>query len=435
MRTGARHQAAIEILEDVVTRKRPAADALKDWMTSHRFAGSKDRAEIGDIVFGALRWKASSAYRFADDGARGAVWGALRYGFGVEAGAIVAATNDPHAPAPPTESERAALFGEAPASRLEGAPAHVLGDYPDWLDASFARAFGDDRALEGASLAAPAPLDLRANVLKAQREKVIAALADSPRLKEPPQPTPFAPDGVRIPWAQGRTFPWASEQAFVKGWYEVQDEGSQIAALLAGAKPGQQVADVCAGGGGKTLALAAAMQNKGQIYAFDVDGRRLAPLHERLDRAGARNVQVRAPARSRDVLADLHGKMDLALVDAPCTGSGTWRRAPDTKWRLRANALAQRREEQQEALALAAPLVKPGGRLVYVTCSVLPEENADAVARFLGATPGFRPAPFVVDAALADLVETCRIGDAVQMTPRRTGTDGFFVAALVRDAS
>lgn len=436
MRPGARAQAAIEILTDIEARKRPAADAVKDWMLSHRFAGSKDRAAIGDIVFGALRWRASSAFRFGADDPRALVWGAQRYGFGMEPDTIVAACAEPHAPAPPTDSERAALFGETPASRLENAPAWARGDYPEWLDASMARAFGETRAEEGAALAAPAPLDLRANTLKTTRDKLVAALADSPRLKEPPQAAPFALDAVRIPWSQGRTFAWASEQAFVKGWFEVQDEGSQIAALLCGATPGMQVADVCAGGGGKTLALAAAMQNRGQIYAFDVDGRRLAPLHERLDRAGAHNVQIRAPAKSRDVLADLAGKMDVVLVDAPCSGSGTWRRAPDTKWRLRPTALATRLEEQKQALALAAPLVKPGGRLVYVTCSVLPEENGDQIARFLSGTAGFQPANVSAPTAeLAGLVERCRLeacGPGIQLSPLRAGCDGFFIAALQR---
>ncbi len=433
MRAGARTQAAIEILDDIAARKRPAADAVRDWMLSHRFAGSKDRAEIGDIVFGALRWKASSAYRFGADTSRAAVWGAQRYGFGVAAESIVAATADPHAPAPPDEGERAALFGETPQSRLEGAPAHVAGDYPDWLDASMARAFGESRAAEGASLAAPAPLDLRANTLKATRDKVIAALAESPRLLAPPETAGYAPDGIRIPWSQGRTFPWATEQAFVKGWFEVQDEGSQIAALMAGAAPGMQVADVCAGGGGKTLALAAAMANKGQIFAFDVDGRRLAPMNERIDRAGVRNVQVRAPAKGRDVLADLQGRMDIVLVDAPCSGSGTWRRNPDSKWRLRPNALATRIEEQREALDLAAPLVKPGGRLVYVTCSVLPEENGDAVEAFLQRNSAFSRAPLAFLGPDLALACGAPVGASqVQLSPLRTATDGFFVAALVR---
>lgn len=436
MRPGARLQAAIEVLSDVEARRRPAADALKDWMLSHRFAGSKDRADIGDTVFGALRWRQSSAFRFGADTPRAWVLGAQRFGFGVAADVLIASFGDPHAPEAPSDDEVAALSESTPVSRLEHAPPHVLGDYPEWLDASLARAFGDARAEEGAALAAPASLDLRANTLKTTRDKLVAVLGESPRLAGPPPLTPCASDGVRIPWTQGRTFPWASEQSFVKGGFEVQDEGSQIAALLAGVTPGMQVADVCAGGGGKTLALAALMQNKGQLYAFDVDGRRLAPLHERIERAGVRNVQVRAPARTKDVLADLHGRMDVVFVDAPCTGSGTWRRAPDSKWRLTPNALAKRLEEQQQALDLAAPLVKPGGRLIYVTCSVLPEENGDAVDAFLARTEGFAPTPLVAPhAEIGALVERCRLDDAgtrLQLSPRRSGCDGFFVAALRR---
>ncbi|MGD9816995.1 MAG: RsmB/NOP family class I SAM-dependent RNA methyltransferase [Hyphomonadaceae bacterium] len=426
MRPGARQQAAIEILTSLETERRPAADAVKAWMLTHRFAGSKDRAEIGDLVFGALRWRQSGAWRMGADTPRAWVWGALRWGFGWSADAIEQSTyNDPHAPSPPTEAERAALAGDT----IAGAPPWVRGDYPEWLDASFERVFGEGRAEEGVALAAPAPLDLRANTLKAAREKVIAALAESPKLVEPPSPTPFAPDGVRIPWAQGRTFPWAAEQSFLKGWFEVQDEGSQLAARLCGAAPGMQVADVCAGGGGKSLALAALMDNKGQIFAHDVDGRRLAPLKQRADRAGARNIQIRAPMRTKDALGDLVGRMDVVLVDAPCTGSGTWRRSPDSKWRLRPNALAKRLDEQRQAFALAAPLVKPGGRLVYVTCSVLPEENEDQVAAFLAANAAFAP-----DQLSGDDIPARRRGHALQFTPLQTGCDGFFVAAFRRSA-
>ena len=422
MRDGARLAAAIEILTDLETRKRPAAEAAKDWMLSHRFAGSKDRAEVGDLVFGALRWKQSSAWRLGSDSPRAWVFGAVCWGFARGADWIAqACTDDPHAPPAPNEIELAHLRGVT----LDNAPPHVAGDFPEWLDASFARAFGDERAQEGAALAAPAPLDLRANTLKASREKLIAALAESPKLKEAPSPTPFAASGVRIPWAQGRTFPWATEQSFLKGWFEVQDEGSQLACALAGAKPGMQVADICAGGGGKTLALAAAMENKGQLYAYDVDGRRLAPLFDRAERAGVRNVQIRAPKRGSDVLADLQDKMDLVLVDAPCTGSGTWRRNPDSKWRLRPNALAMRLKEQQEALARAAPLVKAGGRLLYVTCSVLPEENEDAIDAFRAAYPAFKPVGLN-----AGGISAYARGDAIQMTPRKTACDGFFVAML-----
>jgi len=424
MRNGARQQAAIEILTSLETERRPAADAVKAWMLTHRFAGSKDRAEIGDIVFGALRWKQSSAWRMGEDTPRAWVWGALRWGFGQSAQWIEdSLVDDPHAPSPMTDAERVALNGD----NISGAPAHVRGDFPEWLSESLLRAFGDAAAEEGAALTAPAPLDLRANTLKADRDKLIAALSESPKLKEPPQPTPHAPDGVRIPWSQGRTFPWATEQSFVKGWFEIQDEGSQIAARVSGAEPGMQVADVCAGGGGKTLALAALMQNKGQIFAHDIDARRLAPLRERLDRAGVRNVQIRAPMRTKDVLADLRDRMDIVFVDAPCTGSGTWRRSPDSKWRLRPNALAKRLEEQQQALTLAALLVKPGGRLVYVTCSVLPEENEDAVATFLGSYAEFAP----VGLELAGLPAYERL-IGVQMTPLKTGCDGFYVAVLQR---
>ncbi len=426
MRDGARQQAAIEILSTLETQRRPAANAVKEWMLSHRFAGSKDRAGIGDLVFGALRWRQSSAWRMNNDNPRAWVWGALRWGFGQSAEWIEQSlVDDPHAPSAPTDAERSALAN----ATLDGAPAYVRGDYPEWLDGNFARAFGDARGEEGAALAGPAPLDLRTNTLKTTREKLIAALSESPKLKEAPLATPYAPDGVRIPWAQGRNFPWSTEQSFLKGWFEVQDEGSQLAALMCGVKPGMQAADVCAGGGGKTLALAATMENKGQIFAHDFDGRRLAPLRERLERAGARNVQIRAPQRTKDVLADLKGRMDVVLVDAPCTGSGTWRRSPDSKWRLRPNALAKRLEEQRQALALAAPLVKRGGRLVYVTCSVLPEENEDQVAAFLASYHGFAAVGLNGPNAPSYQREL-----AVQMTPLLTGCDGFFVAALERCA-
>ncbi len=422
MRPGARVAAAIEILTDLEARKRPAAEAVKDWMLTHRFAGSKDRAAVGDLLFCALRWRNSSAWRLGADTPRSLLLGALVCGLGETAEGLNAQwADDPHAPGPVTDEEAAAL-----ARGLDGAPAWIAGDYPEWAEASFARAFGDDRVAEGQALAAPAALDLRANTLKASRDKVLAALADNPRLTAVPTPTPHSPEGVRLPWTFGRSFNWAGDVSFEKGWFEVQDEGSQLAALLCDAKPGQQVADVCAGGGGKTLALAAAMQNKGQIYAFDVEGQRLGPLVPRLDRAEARNIQVRSPLKSKDVLADLVGKMDLALVDAPCTGSGTWRRNPDAKGRLRPGALEVRAREQQEALALGARLVKPGGALVYVTCSVFPEENEDQVKAFIAQNPDF-----ALDRMTTTVPRHAR-SLGVQFTPARTGTDGFYVCRLQR---
>jgi 16S rRNA (cytosine967-C5)-methyltransferase len=432
----------MDILTDMAARRRPAADALRDWGLSHRFAGARDRAEIGDIVFGALRWQASSAWRMGEDTPRAWVLGALRWGFGQVPEAIEQdAYHAEHGYSPPSEAERRALA----AGSLEGAPDWVQGDYPQWLDGALARTFGEARAAEGASLAAPAPLDFRVNRLKATRAEVKADLQGSTQLKPGPDgtipaiaDTALSPDGLRLAWQRGRMFPWAKEPAFLKGWFEVQDEGSQLAARLAGAAPGQQVADVCAGAGGKALALAALMEGRGQVFAHDVDSRRLANAHERVERSGARNIQLLTPRRDVDVLAALRAAMDVVFVDAPCTGSGTWRRAPDSKWRLREGALAKRQEEQQMALALAAPLVKPGGRLVYVTCSVLPQENADAVDRFLaGAAGAFQPEPVPDVIARAGLADTLAgrwlaAGPGLQLTPRRSGTDGFYLASLRR---
>jgi 16S rRNA (cytosine967-C5)-methyltransferase len=194
------------------------------------------------------------------------------------------------------------------------------------------------------------------------------------------------------------------------------------------------VIDLCAGGGGKTLALAAMMENQGQLFATDSDARRLAPIHERLKRAGVRNVQVRTPRGRTDAVRDLDGRADLVLVDAPCTGSGTWRRNPDSKWRLRPGSLELRRKEQAAVLDRAAALVRPGGRIVYVTCSILPEENDGAVAAVLARHDGLRsvePSRVLTDAGLPHLADHVRFtAHGLQMTPLWTGTDGFFVSIL-----
>jgi 16S rRNA (cytosine967-C5)-methyltransferase len=312
----------------------------------------------------------------------------------------------------------------------------VLGDYPEWLDPHLAATFGDERGEEGAALSSRAPLDLRVNTLKADRDKAIAELSDLA-----PEATRWSATGLRIRLAADAKSPAIhAEDAFRKGFVEVQDEGSQLAALLAGAKSGQQVVDLCAGAGGKTLALAAAMQNHGQIYATDLDKRRLVPIHDRLERAGVRNVQVRTPKSKGDVLADLQGRADLVLIDAPCTGSGAWRRNPDAKWRVRPGALATRVKEQAATLARAVDLVKPGGRITYVTCSVLQEENGAQLRAFLAAHPDFAIVPPAeVAEALGERAFLFRRAvlmsqEGILMTPRRTDTDGFFVSVLRRSA-
>ena len=425
MRQGGRLAAAIEVLEAIETRYRPIAEALKDWGVAHRFAGSGDRAAIGNIVYDALRWRESAAWVMGEDTPRARALATLgwRWGFGAEGLAALMA-DDQHAPPPLTDDETARLA----APDLSSAPAHVQADLPEWLAERFARLFGDDWIAEGQALAERPPLDMRANRLKADRPKVLKALA-----RYHAGETPFAADGLRIaPTAgEGRHPNVQNEPAFQKGWFEIQDLGSQIATLGVGARPGEQVLDFCAGAGGKTLALAALMDNKGQVFATDADRARLAPIFERLKRNGVRNVQVREAGAPLD---DLKGRMDAVLIDAPCTGTGVWRRRPDAKWRLTDRALAERLGEQTALLSDAARYVKPGGRLVYVTCSLLPDENADQIAAFLADHADFiavppaevaAPVPGLADAALVS-------GGGLVLSPRRTGTDGFFISVLRR---
>ncbi len=248
-------------------------------------------------------------------------------------------------------------------------------------------------------------------------------------------PTPHALDGLRIAPTEkdGRHPNVQVEPGFQKGWFEIQDEGSQLAALMVAAKPGEQILDFCAGSGGKTLAIAAAMDNKGQIFATDSDRSRLAPIFDRLKRAGTRNVQVRPVGATLD---DLDGRMDAVLLDVPCTGTGVWRRRPDAKWRLTERALNDRIADQKRLLDQAVRYLKPSGRLVYVTCSLLPDENGEQLAAFLQRTSGLAAAPPVEVAVLAapTLAEAAHFGKyGLMLTPRRTGTDGFFIGVLRKD--
>jgi 16S rRNA (cytosine967-C5)-methyltransferase len=431
MTPGARLSAAIEVIAEIEARRRPAADALKDWGLAHRFAGSGDRAAIAGLVYDASRRRASSAYVMGEDAPRAVLLGMLRLERKLDIDAIAALADGARfAPAALSNEERARLE----AADLDGAPPWVAGDYPEWLDPHLARVCGEERAAEGAALASRAPLDLRVNTLKGTREEAAAALAELA-----PTPTRWSPVGLRIALeADAKAPPIHAEPAFIKGMVEVQDEGSQIAALLAGAKPGAQVIDLCAGAGGKTLALAAAMDNRGQLYATDLDKRRLAPIHDRLARSGARNVQVRTPKSVGSELADLNGRADLVLIDAPCTGIGTWRRNPDAKWRVRPGALELRLNEQAAVLDRAAALVKAGGRVIYVTCSLLEEENGGQVRAFLGRRPDFAIVPPAeVVGALGERAYLFRRAaliaeEGLLMTPRRTDTDGFYVSMLVR---
>jgi 16S rRNA (cytosine967-C5)-methyltransferase len=431
MTPGARASAAIEVLSDIETRNRPASAALKDWGLNHRFAGSGDRAAIGNLVFDAFRTRASSSFAMGEESARAIVLRTLVTGWGQTPEHVAAlADGSRFAPLPLTEAELEGLARELSADT----PAYIRGDYPEWLAPFLTQAFGARVAEEGAALAKRAPVDLRANTLKATREKVLKALD---RLK--PTPTLHSPLGLRIAHAPGagRSPHVEAEAGHGKGWFEVQDEGSQVATLLAGAKAKQQIIDLCAGSGGKTLALSAAMENSGQLYAYDSDRLRLRPIFERLKRAGARNVQV-LQAGDETALAALRDKMDLVLIDAPCTGCGVWRRRPDAKWRLKPEMLETRLAEQREVLDQGAALVKPGGRLAYITCSILPPENGGQVEAFVARHPEFKivPWPELWRSAIGTEALPSADGsqDTLLMTPLSHGTDGFFVAVLERTA-
>lgn len=423
----ARISAAIEVLADIAARRRPVSDALKDWGLSHRFAGSKDRAAIASLVYDALRRRSSAAWVMGDESSRAVVIGMLVLQRGMKPSAIAALfSGERFAPEPLSDAERAALENAS----LAGAPPHVAADFPEWVADQLAGFFGEALVPEMQALCARAPLDIRTNTLATTREALQDALVHLSPIE-----TPLAPHGLRVPVGEdGRGPALQSEPEFIKGLFEIQDEGSQLAALLSAVKPGEQVIDLCAGAGGKTLALAAMMENQGQIFATDTDKRRLAPIHDRLTRSGARNVQIRTPRGAEDPLADLAGRADCVVVDAPCTGAGTWRRNPDAKWRLRPGSLAVRRAEQTQVLDRAAALVRPGGRILYVTCSVLPAENDEAVADFVARHRDFSVTPaseLLAAQGCERLLDKVRVtANGLQMTPLLTGTDGFYVAGL-----
>lgn len=425
MRLGGRLAAAIEVLEDISRRHRPVADALRDWGLSHRFAGGGDRAAIGNIVYDALRRRRSAGWLLGDDTPRAQAFGALLLEWNQTPGALNAALDgDKFAPPPLGAGELALASGR----RVADAPDIIRADCPDWCVPLLEKSFGGDWVAESAALAARPPLDLRVNTLKATRDKVLAELDGTGG-----HAAEIAVDGIRIaPIAgDGRHPNVQAEPAFQKGWFEVQDEGSQIVAALAGAAPGMQVLDYCAGAGGKALALSAAMDNHGQIFAHDSEKQRLAPIFERIRRSDSRNIQVVAkPAE----LAPLAGHMDIVLVDAPCTGSGTWRRRPDAKWRLTERQLEARKAEQAAILDAASACVKPGGLLAYITCSVFEGENGGQIDAFRGRADGFSPVDHKAlwETRFPGHAAAARIDRdrGISLSPARTGTDGFFFAAL-----
>lgn len=426
MRISGRLSAAIEILEDFNARRVPLKTAIADWGRNNRYAGAKDRAWISGLCLDVLRRRQSLTLAMNDDSARSLVFAALCFLWNVSVDDLREAAEGEHGPG---------ALSEVELEKLASSPPLIAGDFPVWLTPHIERVFGDDAATIMGGFVERADVDLRLNTLKADPEKILSALKSVkgealPMLTRAvriaaPDPSEKAPAVTVIP-------------AFNKGWVEVQDLGSQIAAAAAGDIKSAQVLDYCAGGGGKTLALASMMENTGQLYAYDRDPRRLKPLYHRAKRAGVRNLQIRSPAGDEG-LDDLKGKMDVVFVDAPCTGAGTWRRHPDTKWRLTEKQLARRMEEQDQVLREAAGFVKPGGRMVWVTCSFLMEENEDRLAAFRAAVSGFTQSPALesIDASgllapdgRAPLAPCVTSDGAIRLTPDKLRADGFFIAVL-----
>lgn len=424
MRLGGRLRAAVDILQEIEMRHYPASEALKAWGLSHRFAGASDRAAIGTIVYDVLRRRYSLQWRMESDDIRDSVFGTL-----LDTGKMTIAqidselAEDRFAPQLLGIKQRKSWQKR----QLVDAPDYIRGDIPSWCQAHLYPVFSENWVVEAAALATRPPLDLRVNSLKATSEKVLQEL-----VKNKLQPFSWFPQALRIaPLEKFARHPNLQvEPAFQKGHFEIQDLGSQIVAYLVEAQANMQVLDYCAGAGGKTLALAASMKNQGQIYAYDSNEARLAPLFERLRRAGVHNVQPRGHI---EALKPLVGRMDIVLLDAPCSGTGTWRRRPDTKWRLTLEQVKQRQIEQKTILHEAINYLKPNGRLVYITCSLFVDENENQISRFLQQYSHFDP---INMRALwqqyfsSSPVRPIFSNYGLTLSPATTKTDGFFLSVL-----
>ncbi len=445
MTPAARLDGAIALLAEVIATARPADAVVSAWLRNRRYIGAQDRRALAARVYGVLRRRARLGWWIAHtgggpiaaapdglpgpDAARPLVLADLVL-VGDRTPAAVAAlcTGGRYAPAPLSEPERRML------ERLAGRPlvppempAAVRLECPPWAEAPLRASLGDRFAAELEALTAEAPVDLRVNRLKADRAQVLAAL-DHAGIDA--AATPWSPLGVRLADRAAVT-PLA---VFRDGWVELQDEGSQLLALVVDARPGHQLIDFCAGAGGKTLAIAATMANRGRVIACDVLAGRLTRAAERLRRAGVHNVETRTLSSARDPWVKRHKRgFDRVLVDAPCTGIGAWRRNPDARWRPLGPGLAALVALQAEILDSAARLVRPGGRLIYATCSLLAEENADQVARFLACHPAFRRRDAVADLAAHAGIALPATGPDLHLSPARHGTDGFFASVLARD--
>jgi 16S rRNA (cytosine967-C5)-methyltransferase len=429
----ARIAASVELVAAVEAAPRRPADATaNDFFRARRFIGSGDRRAVAERAWGVVRQRIRLDWWLASVGLpvtpRLLVAAHLLLAEGWTAEGVAQAFPGgrfAEAPLPPAElALLRRLAGRSVADPAQ--PEAVRLNLPDWLMPAFRDRFGERLAEEAAAMEQPAPLDLRANLLKATRDQAAAALAAEGIATVP---TPLSPWGLRV--AERR--PVTGSRAFTEGLVEVQDEGSQLVALLTGAAPGMRVADYCAGAAGKTLALAATMENRGRIVACDVSETRLEGAVRRLRRAGVDNAERHLLAPGDRWAKRRAGQFDRVLVDAPCTGTGTWRRNPDARLRTRPEDLVELREKQRSILAAAADLVRQGGRLVYATCSLLREEDEGQVDAFLSRRPDYAPVPVAgLWPSLAAGPPPEGDGPFLLVSPARHGTDGFFAAVLER---
>ena len=431
MTPAARIQTSIELLDEVLAVDRPADGVLSAHFRARRYIGAKDRRAVSDQVWRVLRYRARLAWALGTDAptARLLVMGNLVRGESKSVDAVAGLfSGAKNGPRPLSVNERR-MVERAKVQNSGDAPRAVKFECPEWLLERFDAAFGDDADKEVSALGNAAALDLRVNTLKAARDDVLASLKGEGL---DAAPTSLSPLGIRLP----ARIALGAHEGFKKGLFEVQDEASQICAHLVDAQPGQAVMDMCAGAGGKTLAIAASMTNKGRLVACDVSVGRLERSKLRLRRAGVHNATMRILEEHDKWMKRQAGVFDRVVVDAPCSGTGAWRRNPIARWHLTPENLKNLAATQDSLLDQAAPLVKPGGRLVYATCSLLQEENAARVEAFLARSAKFctRPVGEVWPSVLDSPCPLSRSPDGafLTLTPARHGTDGFFVAILER---
>ena len=418
MHPNALLEMVTELLHRVLRFEAPADGVVSEFFRRHRALGPRERHTLAETTYAVLRERL--LFQHLAQSGKGEMERRLALlGWQGNAGFLRAALE-------PREAE---WLDQVAAIDRAALPERLRHNLPEWLASALQAERGDDFWPLAEALMRPAAMDLRVNAVKAKRDDVQAALAAA---RIDAVPTPYSPLGLRL----AAKVALQKSDIFLRGDVEVQDEGSQLLALLTGAKRGEMVVDFCAGAGGKTLALGAAMRNTGRLYAFDVSGHRLAALKPRLARSGLSNVHPVQIAHERDErIKRLAGKIDRVLVDAPCSGLGTLRRNPDLKWRQSPASIAEMAVKQLAILTGAARLPKPGGRLVYATCSLLAAENEAIADAFIAAHgDSYRAVPAAEALERAGVADAAALveGDRLRLWPHRHGTDGFFAAVWER---